>query len=118
MRPHKVDGDWEYQYIEEPEDSPKEGNFESYSSPEYYFEVIVGDQKARSGLLEYKDYVEIELKDEHGDPVANEEYILYLNNGEIRKGKLDANGYKKEEDVPPCEWDIAFPNLVNVSEGD
>ena len=112
----KVEAEWKYQYIEDPEDYPREGSFESYSFPEYYFEVIVGDQKARSGLLEYKDYIEIELKDENGNPIANEEYVLYLNNGEVRRGKVDSNGYKKEENVPPGEWDIAFSNLCNVSE--
>ena len=80
--------------------------------------MTVGDQQARSGMIEFKDYVEIELKDEDGRPIANEAYILYLANGEVREGTLDANGYKKEENVPPCEWDVSFPNLKTFSEGD
>jgi uncharacterized Zn-binding protein involved in type VI secretion len=112
----KLECEWEYQYIEDSDDYPKEGGFESYSSPEYYFEAAVGDQKARSGLLEFEDCVEIELKDENDNPVANEDYILYLANGEVRRGKVDSNGYKKEENVPPGEWDVEFPNLCNASE--
>ena len=89
-----------------------------YSSPEYYFVVKVGDCHVRSDLLEYKDYIEIKLEDENGNPIPDEKYIVYLANGEIRRGYLGANGYKKEENVPPCEWDVEFPNLPGVSEGD
>jgi hypothetical protein len=112
----KLEYNWRYQYIEDPEDYPKEGRFEHYSSPEYFFIVTIGDQKARSGLLEYKDYIEIELKDENDNAIADEDYILYLANGEIRRGKVDSTGFKKEENIPPGEWDIIFPNICNLSE--
>lgn len=114
----KVETQWEYPYLEDPDDYPKEGKFERLSSPKHIFVVTVGDQQARSGLIEFKDYIEIELKDEDGRPIANEAYILYLANGEVREGTLDANGYKKEEKVPPCEWDITFPNLQTFLEED
>jgi hypothetical protein len=112
----KVENEWKYEYIEDPEDYPQEGNFEKYSSPEHYFDVFVGDNRARSGILEYKDYIEIELKDENNNAIADEEYIIYLANGEIRKGKLNNQGYKKEENVPLGEWDIEFPNMLNITE--
>ena len=43
------------------------------------------------------------LKDEEGKGFADEEYLLYLSNGEIRRGRLDRNGYKKEEKLPPAK---------------
>jgi len=113
----KVEGEWEYVYEEEEEESEEVGEIEQqgYSASEYYFGVIVGHCKERSGLLSYKDWIEIELKDEEDKPVANEVYILYLSNGEIRKGKLDGNGYFREEKIPPGKCDVKFPNLIKFN---
>ncbi len=83
-----------------------------YSSSDYYFTALSKPAiTARSGTLFIEDYIEIELKDQDGKPVANEEYIFYLASGEIRKGKLDGNGYKKEEKVPKGKYSITFPKL-------
>ena len=65
-------------------------------------------------MLEFKTNIEIELMDEEDKPVGNEEYIIYLTNGEVRKGKLDGSGYKKEEKIPPCHHSIRFPCLNNI----
>ncbi len=83
-----------------------------YSNSDYYFTALsVPDLTARSGILYIEDYIEVELKDQDGNPVANEEYIFYLPSGEVRKGKLDGNGYKKEEKVPKGKYSITFPKL-------
>lgn len=109
----RVEGEWEYVYAEDTNGAmTEEETQKGYSAPEYYFEVILEQSKARSGLLGYKDYIEIELRDENNKPIANQDYILYLSNGEVRKGKLDGNGYKKEEKIPPGKFDIKFPNLL------
>ncbi len=107
----KVEAEWEYKYPED-EDESENAEIKGYSSPEYYFCVIIGRVKAKSGLLGYKDWIEIELKDEVNNPIANEDYIIYLSNGEIRKGKLNSKGYKKEENIPPGNCIIKFPGLV------
>ena len=113
---NKVEVEWEYQYIEDTDDIwSEEGKREKYSAPEYYFEVTVEWSKARSGLLEYKDWIEIELKDENGKPMANEDYILRFSNGEVRKGKLDANGKKREDKIPPVNHYVVFPNYPGVT---
>jgi hypothetical protein len=105
----KVDAQWKYEYREEEEEEiTEEERKRGYSSPEYYFVVHVGEDKARSGLLEYKDWIEIELRDEENNPIPYENYILYLGNGTIRKGKLDGNGFKKEEKVPPGKCRLKF----------
>lgn len=113
----KVEEDWKYVIPEE--EAKKESDeteFTRYSAPEYYFEVIIDRCKSRSGLLGFKDWIEIELRDEDDNPIAEEEYILYLSNGEIRKGKLNKNGYKKEEKIPPGSCRMRFPNLQNVED--
>jgi uncharacterized Zn-binding protein involved in type VI secretion len=115
---NKVEVEWEYINVEE-DLNTEQSNDDStlkYTVPEYYFIVIVDHIKARSNTVEYKDYIEIELKDSDGQVVPNEEYVLYLANGEVRTGKLDANGKKKEKNVPPFAWDISFPNLRGAYE--
>jgi hypothetical protein len=114
----KVEAEWKYEYHEDTDETSEEDKLKGYSSPEYYFIVKVGDSKARSDILEYKDWIEIELKDQDDKPVANEEYMLYLKNGEARKGRLDANGYSREKDVPPGHYSVEFPNLKEGPESE
>jgi hypothetical protein len=112
----KVEAEWTYTAPGE-EHAASSGAPPEYSSPEYYFEVLVNSSKTRSGLLYFEDYIEIELKDENGKPMANEEYILYLPDGSVRKGKLDGSGKKKEEKVPSGLCSVKFPNLPAIGEG-
>ncbi len=115
---NKVEAEWVYKYVEEEkEEWSEEEKKKGYSVPEYYFIVKVKDSQARSGLLEFRDWIEIELKDEDGKPVGDEEYILYLSNGTVKKGKLDQNGYKKVEDIPPGKCDVKFTNCPDIVEG-
>ena len=110
----KVEDEWEYEYNDDIEDTQPEiadKKPDKYSLPQYYFDIIIGNTKARSGLLAYKDYIEIELVDKDDKPMKDEEYILYLSDGEVRKGKLDGNGYAREEKIPPCLSHVKFPNL-------
>jgi len=111
VRSDKVESEWVYTIS--PDDKKSDGE-ERYSSPEYYFDVLVKNCKARSGLLYLEDYVEIELRDEDGKPRANEEYILFLPDGSVRKGKLDSSGKKKEEKIPSGSCSVKFPNLPTM----
>lgn len=112
----KVEAEWEYKYsFDEKDDKSEETKQIEYSSPEYYFVIILRNMTTRSGLLGYKDFIEIELRDENNNPIPNEDYILYFSNGEVRKGKLNGRGYRKEEKVPPGYYDIKFPNLTNLN---
>ncbi len=106
----KVEAEWEYVIPEEDEEKEtKQSEQEKYTAPDYYFDVLVEHCKSRSGLLSVKDYIEIELRDAEDNPVAEQEYILYLSNGEVREGKLDKNGYAKEEKIPPGKCHVKFP---------
>jgi hypothetical protein len=113
----KVEADWKYEYHEEEEEEyPEEERERGYSSPEYYFVVHVGESSARSGLLEYKDWIEIELKDGEGNPLANEKYRIVFASGNSREGALDRNGYVKIENVSLGAWDIILPNINQAIE--
>jgi len=47
-----------------------------YNPPEYFFAVKIGDAECLSGILEFKDYVEIYLKNKAGEPIADEYYLI------------------------------------------
>ncbi len=96
----KVETEWEYEYTEEDE-SESSGGPSGYSHPEYFFVVQVEDCAAASGLLFFKDWIEVNLKDAEDKPLGREEYQLVLPSGEVRKGSLDRNGYARIENVPP-----------------
>jgi len=114
----KIETEWRYEYEDQPDDETPEQPAAKLSTPRYYFTARVGECEAKSAMLQHRDWIEIKLKDEEGNPVANEAYILRLSNGEVRQGNLDGNGYKKEEQVPPGEYRIEFPNLSHVGPGD
>ncbi len=112
VKNRKVEAEWEFEYHEDTDDIPTEEESENgYNPPEYFFRINIGGVSADSGLLEFKDWIEIELEEEDGSPIAKEEYVIKLPNGEERKGKLDQDGYCKEEDIPPGRIQIEFPNL-------
>ncbi len=108
----KIEAEWEYVYPEDREGtSSSTGEEDRYSSPEYYFFVHLEYCKTRSGNLKYEDSIEIEMLDQDDEPIPDEKYILYLSDGEVRKGNLDKDGYKKEEKVPPGSYKVEFPDI-------
>jgi hypothetical protein len=60
---------------------------------------------------EGKNWIEIELTDEQGNPVANEKFTLYLPDGSVKKGRLDENGEANIESTEPGDATIDFPQL-------
>ena len=106
---NNAEAEWEYVYRTEKAEDAHESSA-GYSAPNFYFTVKIGSLTARSGMLVYKDYIEIELRDDEDKPVAEEEYVMHISNGDTRRGKLDRNGYAKEEKLPPGRCRIEFPN--------
>ena len=115
----KIELEWEYEYHEDTDEVPTKEEMErygkSYNPPEYFFTVVVNGQrfgaKQESKLLLFKDYIDIELKNQLGEPVPDEEYIITLPDGSTREGKLDENGLAVEKDVPPGKCKVEFKNL-------
>jgi len=105
----KIEAEWEFE-IDEALLADHDGKKQkgAYISPKFYYVAKAAGFICRSGLLEYKDYVEIELRDEEDKPVKGAAYKMRLANGEIREGKLDANGYAKVDNVPPGRVEVEF----------
>ena len=112
VRSNKLEAEWEYPAAKKTKEArPGGASSAAYSAPEYYFEAVAGPCRARSALLFFEDYIELNVKDQDGKALANEEYVLHLPDGSIRKGKLDGQGHKKEEKVPAGRYTLKFPNL-------
>lgn len=113
----KLDVEWEYEYHEDVDEIPTEREMreygKSYNPPEYFFAVRIGDveygTKQESGLLLFKDWIEVVLFDDKGRPVPDTDYILRLPDGAEIRGRLDAAGKARVEDVPG-KFKIVFPN--------
>jgi hypothetical protein len=116
----KVKLDWKYEYFEDTDEIPTDEELKKYGKkynpPEYFFTVkLEGNEfgkKQESGLLLFKDWIEIQLVDGSGASMKDEDYVLVLADGSERKGKLDSNGCAREENVPPGETELRFPNLM------
>jgi hypothetical protein len=62
---------------------------------------------------EPKTWIEIELVDMEGKPVAGERYWIQLPDGSAREGRLNAEGRAYFGDLDPGECDVRFPDLDN-----
>ena len=49
------------------------------------------------------NWIEVECVDPDGTPLANVEFILFLSDGNQKRGKLNDQGYAKVENVPTGE---------------
>ena len=111
----KIEADWEYEYHEDTDDIPTAKETEKgYNPPEYFFRVVIAGVSADSGLLEFKDWIEIKLLDSDGNPVKYIDFKIKLPDGKDKQGKLDSNGYAKIEDIPPGKFEIDFDNVKGI----
>jgi len=114
----KIEADWEYEYHEDTDEIPtqeeKEKYGKNYNPPEYFFVIDIHrkrfGEKQESDLLEFKDWIEIELLDQFGEPVAEAEYAVLLADGSEVEGKLDSEGFARIEDVVPGPYSVQFPD--------
>jgi hypothetical protein len=59
-------------------------------------------------------YIEVELVDRAGHPVAGERYRIVLPDGAAREGSLDRDGKVRLEPVAAGMCSISFPSLTDV----
>jgi uncharacterized Zn-binding protein involved in type VI secretion len=72
-----------------------------YSQPFFYFDAFCEGMVAKSPLLFLEDWIELEVKDDSGEAVADRKYKAILPSGEIKEGKLDGKGKIKIEKIAP-----------------
>jgi uncharacterized Zn-binding protein involved in type VI secretion len=79
-----------------------------YSQPFFFYEVAVGGLKERSALLYYKDWVEVQVKDDEGTVIKDKKYSMRLPSGENKEGTLDAEGKMKVKKVAPGSMNLTL----------
>ncbi|OFY71720.1 MAG: hypothetical protein A3G23_13560 [Bacteroidetes bacterium RIFCSPLOWO2_12_FULL_37_12] len=115
---NKIETEWRFEYHDNASNIPTYEEMKkigrSYTPPEYFFWIISGSAKTKSGLIRFKDWIEIELVYHEGTPVSNEEFVVTFADGAKKKGNLDRNGFARLEKVPPGKFIIEYPDL-NIS---
>ncbi len=118
----RIELKWEYEYHEDTDEIPTQEELQQYGNeynpPEYFFTVTVEDTEfgveQESGLLRFKDWLEIQFLDEDGTPRANERYVVTLPDGSRQEGRLDDTGRARLEDIPPGPCRVEFPDAPGV----
>lgn len=100
---------WEYQYVDDTDDiltqSELEQYDESYNPPEYFFTVKLAEtefgKNQESGLLRFKDFIDLFVKWDDGTPISEGRYRLRLPNGQEMNDDLDEDGHLRIDDTDP-----------------
>jgi uncharacterized Zn-binding protein involved in type VI secretion len=91
----------------------KEKN-KKFSAPFFFYRATIDDMSEQSGLLYWKDWVEIELKDGDNNPIGNERVKIKLSTGEIKETRLQSNGKQRVTGVQPGNILVEFPDRSDV----
>jgi hypothetical protein len=118
IRNGRLNLQWEYQYHEDTDEIPTETELHPhgahYNHPEYFFVVEIDGQRfgdgQESGLLRFKDWVEVKLINSQGNPIPNQRYIFHLPDNTTHSGMLGSDGIAFEKDVPPGTSFVEFPD--------
>ena len=66
---------------------------------------------ANSAEAQEGHWLEVELKDDDGNPVPGEAFEAKMPDGRLYKGTLDRNGFARVEGVPAGQAEVRFPNM-------
>jgi hypothetical protein len=107
VKKKKIEADWEYEYHEDTDEIPTaEETEKGYNPPEYFFRVNIAGISADSGLLEFKDWIEIVWSQDEGQPASNRRFKLITADGNERNESFDDQGRIRLEDMPPGPFKI------------
>ena len=81
----------------------------SYEAPALEEEKAAAPTAA--AVAEGTSWIEIQLVDGEGNPIAEEKYQIKLPSGSIKEGLTDSQGELRLEDIEPGMCRISFPDL-------
>lgn len=110
----KIELQWAYEYHEDTDEIPTDDELQrygrNYNPPEYFFTVKVDKQefgrKQESGLLEFKDWVDVTFWDKDGNRLTGLEVKMTFPSGEEKIELTSDDGKVRFEDVPPGKYTI------------
>jgi hypothetical protein len=116
IRNGRLNLQWEYQYHEETAEIPTENELQPYGThynhPEYFFVVEIDGQRfgdgQESGLLRFKDWIELKIPEELHRTSAG--FSFQLADNSSTNSTPDTNGVIRMSDLPPG------PVIMNISE--
>lgn len=112
VKNQQIKAEWEFQYTGDTNKIPTDEEAENgYKNPEYFFRVIIGGVSEDSGLLKFKDFIQINVMNEYGKTLIGLKYKLILPNGEKKDGEINSEGIIEEKDLPPGRCRIEFPDV-------
>lgn len=122
VKQNKIELEWKYEYHEDTDEIPAEEEMQEYGKhynpPEYFWVAEVAGtrfgEEQGSGLLKFKDWIEVRLTNGPEEPIAGEPYILYLPDGEVIEGNTNNEGRIKEGKIPPGKVFVEFPGLFGL----
>lgn len=102
----KIDGDkiqetWAFKVDDEYLKAQEKKDGGGYSAPLFYFLVRSADITGRSDMLRIRDWMELKILDDKGQPVASKKCRITFPSGEVREGTTNASGFIRIEKVPP-----------------
>jgi hypothetical protein len=68
------------------------------------------DRKEEKSEKKKLSWIEIELKDEAGNPVPGEKYRIELPDGTPKEGMLDSQGWARVDNIDPGNCKVSFPD--------
>ena len=110
----QVYAEWLFEYPKDVNNLPDKVVGEEYHHPEYLFDLKVGGESARSELIKFIDWIEVELITKEGKVIPSADYTAYFADGSEKKGQLDEAGKVKLEDIPPGKVHFEFPSIKYV----
>lgn len=112
----KIESEWEYEYHEDTDDIPIEGEMDPYgrhyAHPEYFWIAVVWDavfgENQESGLLRFMDWLEVQVLDENGERAEGLNYRIQTADGNALSGSFDGSSDVDEQEIPPGRASIEF----------
>ncbi len=105
---------WQFEYHEDTDEIPTQAELDKYGTtynpPEYFFVVDIDGsrfgEEQESGILGFKDFVEIVLTGSSGPASEGKELTIRLADNSEKTAQSDENGVFTFIDVPPGKWEI------------
>jgi hypothetical protein len=119
VKSQKIKTEWEFQYVEDTNDIPTHDEAENgYQNPEYFFRVNIGGISEDSGLLKFKDWVELEWVYDNETPVENKKLKLITADGSEREETVNDQGKLRLENLSPGPFQILIDEDDSESESE